>query len=194
MSKKNEEAIPQNLMKPVELKAPKKKNPEGEQGMSERERIELTTQLVLTHRVNDQFRASLNLIKTNMASRRYSVVDCVRLITLYTPTLDLEARHDMMQTMFYEEESLKKSSTTFAINRFTKLQIDECLQEMQDYAKKIGVRANVDASSFLNQSVAYFGTLSKDEMLKAEKVVKDKFGDLMVYLTPAQAKEALDSL
>ncbi|MDG9918236.1 hypothetical protein N7645_15205 [Pseudomonas juntendi] len=191
MSKKTTDAIPDSLMQPVKLEGAGRK---ASSEVEERKLVEQTTQVVITHRVNDQFRQSMNQIIEDCKTLRLKPVDVVRLEILHFSTLPENEQHQIMMNVYYDDESLKKSATTFGINRFTKEKMDETIAQLQDYSKRVNVRAKIDAAGLLNQSIAYFATLPRAEKIEAIKEVKAKFADMLVYLTPAQAEAALASL
>lgn len=192
MSKKNSDAIPSSLLKPVELKGVKPAA--AAPAVSEQEMIDLTTQVIITHRVNDQFRQSMNQIIDDCKTLRLKPVDVVRFDLLYFSTLPEAEQHQILMNVYYDDESPKKSATTFGINRFTKERMDETIASLQEYSKRINVRAKIDAAGLLNQSIAHFATLPRQEKLEAIKAVKSTFSDMLVYLTPAQAQAALEAL
>jgi hypothetical protein len=159
--------------------------------VSEAEMIRLNTQVVLTHRYSPEFSSFLDKITGNLKSLDFSNIDVVRHLFLHFHTLSIKTQHEIMGTPYYQDNSTKGKSTTFAINQYTKEKRDEDIVALKEYARTMRVRSDVDAALVFNQVVAYFANLSRAEMLSAIQLVRHNFSGVMSYLTPAQAQEAL---
>jgi hypothetical protein len=191
MAKKPAMVVPDSLLnKRVEIKAPESAA-EEKPSMSEAELIDLRTINVFTLRVNDDFRNDLNAIKGDLAAFRFTAVECVRHIALHTVLTPVDQRFAMATAVYKESEGLKKSSTTFGFNKFTKLKLEECLAELTTYSKqKVNMNLKFDVTGLLTQAVYNFAMLSRDDKVKAIKEVKAQYADMLHYLTPAQAEAA----
>lgn len=190
MAKKPTMVVPDALLnKRVEIKAPEAV-PAEKAEMSEAELIELRTINVFTLRVNDDFRDALNSIKGDLVAFRFTAVECMRHIALHVVLTPVEQRFAIATGVYKDNEGLKKSSTTFGFNRFTKLKLEEAMQELTAYSKQVNLNVKFDVTGLLTQAVYDFSMLTREEKVKAVKTVKATYGDMLHFLTPAQAEAA----
>jgi len=190
MAKKVATMVPEALLnKRVEIKAPESV-PEDKSLLTEEELIDLRTINVFTLRVNDDFRADVNAIKTDASAFRFTNVDCLRYVALHAASMPVEQRFQMATAVYKDSEGLKNKSTTFGFNRFTKIKLEESLAELTAYSKQVNMNIKFDVTGFLTQAVYNFALLSREEKIKAIKEVNSKYTDMLHYLTPAQAEAA----
>ena len=156
--------------------------------------VRLNTQVVVTHRYSPEFTSFLEKITGNFKSLGFSNIDVVRHLFLHFHTLPIKTQHEILGTSYYQDDSTKGKSSTFAINQYTREKRDDDIVALKEYARAMKVRSDVDAALVFNQVVAYFSNLSRADMLSAIQQVRHNFSGVMGYLTQTQAHDAIVSM